>query len=298
MFFPTARLSFTYSMDLINHADCLPFHGQKEYQQLSVFYEQKRRIVWCMLHPTPRPCFTVELLIDLNQAIADVQASGLPVDFWVTGSTTPQIFNLGGDLAAFVKHIRAKNKEPMINYARACVEAVYLHSTGFGLGAISIAMVEGAALGGGLEAALAHNYILAQQDVKLGFPEIAFNLYPGMGAYSYTARKTSPAFAEKLISTGESHTAEWLATQGFVDRTFEPGTAFKSTRSFIDELRPKLNGTRGLLRMRQRVAPVSREELLEITDGWAEAAFNLQEHELAYMERLVLMQNKRLRRTV
>lgn len=42
-------------------------------------------------------------------------------------------------------------------------------------------MVEGSALGGGFEAALAHHFVLSQRDARLGFPEIAFNLFPGMG---------------------------------------------------------------------------------------------------------------------
>ena len=55
-------------------------------------------------------------------------------------------------------------------YARSCIDGVYEIYTGFGTGAISIAMVEGSALGGGFEAALAHHYVLAQKGVKLGFP--------------------------------------------------------------------------------------------------------------------------------
>jgi DSF synthase len=284
-------------MTLSTPSNSAPFQRTNPYEQLSIFYEEKRKIIWCMLHPSPRPCFTTELLRDLNEAISDVKAANIPVDFWVTGSATPNVFNLGGDLASFVHHVRSGDRQPIAQYARACAEAVYLHSTGLGLNAISIAMVEGVALGGGLEAALAHNFIIAQQDVKMGFPEIAFNMYPGMGAYSYVARKTSTALAEELITSGESHTAEWLAERGLVDRTFETNDGFRAVRSFIDELRLKLNGVRGMLRMRHRINPVSLAELLTITDEWAEAVFNLQEHELAYMERLVLMQNKRFRRS-
>jgi len=47
--------------------------------------------------------------------------------------------------------------------------------------AMSIAMIEGTALGGGFEAALAHHFVLAQKGAEFGFPEIAFNLFPGMG---------------------------------------------------------------------------------------------------------------------
>jgi hypothetical protein len=60
-------------------------------------------------------------------------------------------------------------------------------------------------------------------------------------------------------------------------------------------LRPKLNGVRAMLRARQRISPVSYEELIAITDDWVDAAFQLQEKDLAYMERLVLLQSKRAR---
>ncbi|RQP48700.1 enoyl-CoA hydratase, partial [Burkholderia ubonensis] len=166
--------------------------------------------------------------------------------------------------------------------------------TGFGAGAVSIAMVEGSALGGGFEAALAHHYVLAQKGVKLGFPEIAFNLFPGMGGYSLVARKAHRRLAEELIANGEPHVAEWYADHGLVDQTFEAGDAFLATRTFIDVLRPKLNGVRAMLRARQRVFPLSRSELMDITEDWVRAAFTIEPKDLAYMERLVMLQNRRV----
>ncbi len=68
----------------------------------------------------------------------------------------------------------------------------------FDTGAVSIAMVEGSALGGGFEAALAHHFVLAN-NARMGFPEIAFNLFPGMGGYSLVARKAGMRLAEELI---------------------------------------------------------------------------------------------------
>src|SRR3546814_98868 len=156
---------------------------------------------------------------------------GLPIDFWVTGSVVPQIFNVGGDLQLFAQHIRAGKREMLLSYARACIDAVHDAMTGFGTGAISIAMIEGSALGGGFEAALAHHYVLAQSDVRMGFPEIAFNLFPGMGAYSLVARKSHMRLAEELISKGESHNAEWYHDKGLVDGLFEKDEAFKIGRA-------------------------------------------------------------------
>jgi DSF synthase len=154
-------------------------------------------------------------------------------------------------------------------------------------------MVEGTALGGGFEAALAHHFLLAQSDARMGFPEIAFNLFPGMGGYSLVARKAGMRLAEELIGVGESHTAEWHFGKGLVDQLFEPGDAYMATRTFIDTLKPKMNGIRAMLRARQRVLQLSRAELMEITEDWVDAAFTIEEKDLAFMERLVMLQNRR-----
>ena len=280
-------------MDFQNHPDCRIFTEAGHLSQLTAWYEKGRNIMWMMLHGYPRPCFNPELLQDIKKLAAAARKSGLPFDFWVTGSTVPNIYNVGGDLSYFAEHIRAGHKAELQQYAHECVDAVYAAMVGFDVGAISIAMVEGSALGGGFEAALAHEFVIAQKDVKMGFPEIAFNLYPGMGAYSLVTRKANRAIAEELISTGEAHTSEWYKEKGLVDRLFEQGNAYKATRGFIDEMRPKLNGIRAMLRTRRRVLPVGKDELIAITEDWADSAFNLEEKDLAYMERLVTLQNRR-----
>lgn len=280
-------------MPLFNHPKTRRFIEAGNLSQMSAWYEAERNVMWMMLHAHPRPCFNPELLKDISNLTRAARECHLPIDFWVTGSTVPGLYNVGGDLSYFAQHIRSGERAPLMAYARACVDAVYEAMNGFGVGAITIAMIEGTALGGGFEAALAHEYVLAQKDAKLGFPEIAFNLYPGMGAYSLVARKAHMRLAEQLISTGEAHSATWHHEKGLVDRLFEPGEAYKATRTFIDNVRPKLNGIRAMLRTRRRVLPITKTELLDITEDWAESAFRLQEKDLAYMERLVLLQNKR-----
>ncbi|WP_416821517.1 crotonase/enoyl-CoA hydratase family protein, partial [Cronobacter sakazakii] len=209
-----------------------------------------------------------------------------------TGSLVPGMYNTGGDLQFFVDCIRNGRREALRAYARACVDCVHAASRGFDCGAISLAMVEGSALGGGFEAALAHHFVLAQRDVRMGFPEIAFNLFPGMGGYSLVTRRAGMRLAEELIWQGESHTAEWYQPQGLVDLLFEPGQGFVATRTFIDTLKPRLNGVRAMLRARQRVLRLSRNELMEITEDWVDAAFSLEPKDVSYMERLIQLQNR------
>lgn len=279
-------------MNLADHPRCRLFTEAEGLTQITPYYEEERNIMWMMLRAAPRPCFNPELLQDISQLSRAARKSGLPIDFWVTGSTVPQVFNVGGDLSLFVSHIRAGEQDLLLSYARACVDAVYEAMTGFGTGAISIAMVEGTALGGGFEAALAHHYVLAQKSVRMGFPEIAFNLFPGMGAYSLVARKSHMRLAEELISSGESHTAEWYLDKNLVDQVFDQNEGYMAARTFIDVMRPKLNGIRGMIRARQRVLPIDRAELMEITEDWARSAFLLEEKDLMYMERLVMLQNR------
>jgi len=280
-------------MNLHNHHACRPFLEAGNLSQIAAYYEEGRNVMWMMLRAQPRPCFNLDLVHDILGLAQAARESGLPIDFWVTGSLIPNIYNVGGDLDFFADAIRSGKRQALMAYARACVDCVHAAARGFDTGAISIAMVEGTALGGGFEAALAHHLLLAQSDARMGFPEIAFNLFPGMGGYSLVARKAGMRLAEELIGGGESHTAEWHQEKGLVDQLFEPGDAYVATRTFIDTLKPKMNGIRAMLRARQRVLQLPRAELMEITEDWVDAAFMIEEKDLAFMERLVMLQNRR-----
>ncbi|WP_320735520.1 crotonase/enoyl-CoA hydratase family protein [Enterobacter sp. 237C8] len=279
-------------MTVINQPTCTLFTDTERFTQLSGYYEAERHTVWMMLRAQPRPCFNHALIEEIMNFSWLVRQSGIAVDFWVTGSLVPEMYNTGGDLQFFVECIQNGRREALRAYARACVDCVHAASRGFDTGAITLAMVEGSALGGGFEAALAHHFVLAQRDARLGFPEIAFNLFPGMGGYSLVARRSGMKLAEELIYKGESHTAEWYEQHGLVDVLFEPGQSYVSTRTFIDTLRPKLNGVRAMLRARTRVLQLPRSELMDITEDWVDAAFCLEPKDIAYMERLVTLQNR------
>ncbi|HCR1910202.1 crotonase/enoyl-CoA hydratase family protein [Enterobacter kobei] len=279
-------------MTVINQPTCTLFTDTERFTQLSGYYEAERRTVWMMLRAQPRPCFNHALIEEIMNLSWLVRQSGFAVDFWVTGSLVPEMYNVGGDLQFFVECIQNGRREALRAYARACVDCVHAASRGFDTGAITLAMVEGSALGGGFEAALAHHFVLAQRDARLGFPEIAFNLFPGMGGYSLVARRSGMKLAEELIYKGESHTAEWYEQNGLVDVLYEPGQSYVSVRTFIDTLRPKLNGVRAMLRARTRVLQLPRSELMDITEDWVDAAFCLEPKDIAYMERLVMLQNR------
>lgn len=279
-------------MTVINQPGCERFTDAGRFTQLSGYYEEERRTVWMMLSSQPRPCFNHALIEEIMNLGYLVKKLRLDVDFWVTGSLVQGMFNTGGDLSFFVDCLRNGRREALRAYARACVDCVHAAARGFDTGAISLAMVEGSALGGGFEAALAHHFILAQHDARMGFPEIAFNLFPGMGGYSLVARRSGMRLAEELIYKGESHTAEWYHNHGLVDTLFEPGNGYLAARTLIDTFRTRINGIRAMLRARSRVMQLPRAELMDITEDWVDAAFSLEPRDIGYMERLVMLQDR------
>ncbi|PKH26816.1 enoyl-CoA hydratase [Enterobacterales bacterium CwR94] len=279
-------------MTVINQSTCRLFNEAGQTTQLSAYYEEERKTMWMLLRAQPRPSFSHALIEEIMNLSYAAQKSGLAIDFWVTGSLVPSMFNAGGDLRFFVECIENGRREALRAYARSCVDCIHAAARGFDTGAVTVAMVEGSALGGGFEAALAHHFILAQNNARMGFPEIAFNLFPGMGGYSLVARRSGMNLAEQLICSGESHSAEWFKDRGLVDNVFEPGDAYLATRTFIDTLKPKLNGVRAMLKARQRVLQLSRAELMDITEDWVDYAFTLEPKDLAYMSRLVAAQNR------
>ena len=99
------------------------------------------------------------------------------------------VFNLGGDLALFREAIARHDRETLVAYGRNCVDNLYPWSRNCDLPLTTISLVQGEALGGGFECALSASVLIAEESSRMGFPEILFNLFPGMGAYSFLTRK-------------------------------------------------------------------------------------------------------------
>ncbi len=71
---------------------------------------------------------------------------------------------------------------------------------------LTIGLVEGTALGGGFEALLSFDYIVAERGASFGLPEVMFGLFPGMGAHAFLSRKLGAAMADRLIVSNQTYT--------------------------------------------------------------------------------------------
>jgi len=85
-----------------------------------------------------------------------------------------------------------------------------------------IAAVNGFALGGGLELALACDFIYASAKAKLGFPEVTLGIMPGFGGTQNLPRRIGSAKANELIFTGRIIDAAQAQTWGIVNHVFAP----------------------------------------------------------------------------
>jgi len=85
-----------------------------------------------------------------------------------------------------------------------------------------IAAVNGAAMGGGFEMALACDFIWAAEAARFGLPEVKLGIMPGLGGTQILARTVGPAKAIELLTTGKALTAAEAQGFGFVTRVL-PG---------------------------------------------------------------------------
>ncbi len=86
----------------------------------------------------------------------------------------------------------------------------------------TIAAVNGFALGGGCELALACDFIFASREAKIGQPETKLGLIPGFGGTSRLVRRVGLAWAKQLVLVGDPIDAEEALRIGLVNRVFEP----------------------------------------------------------------------------
>ncbi|GIX21723.1 MAG: enoyl-CoA hydratase [Gammaproteobacteria bacterium] len=270
-----------------------------EYSQLDLYYEAELRLHWCRLHPKPQPCFNPTILAELNRlhaALKDLNGEGAspdaPVRFQVLASSLPGVFNLGGDLRLFKRLIEAGDRATLRRYAYACIEAIHHSVTLHHHGITQIALVQGDALGGGFEGALSAQVLIAERSSKLGLPEVLFNLFPGMGAYSLLSRRIGPAAAERMILSGRLYGAEELYEMGVVDVLAEDGQGELAVYDYVQKENRNRNAIQALRRVRDRCQPVTWEELRDIVEIWVEAALKLTDRDLRMMERLVGRQSR------
>jgi DSF synthase len=265
----------------------------EHFSELDLDYDKENRILWQFMAPHNRPSFTTDLVCEMTEALNIAEIMFKSIDFLVLASRIPGIFNLGGDLRLFESVIKNKDEDSLRKYAHACAIGQHRRAIGLGLPICTIALIQGDAMGGGFEAALAHDVIIAERGVKFGFPEIRFNMLPGMGAFSFLTRRIGPIDTERIISSGKTYSAEEMQQIGLVDRLVEEGDGIDAVRMYTREFRSSRCARLAMLKARKIVSPISLMELISIADLWVETALKLGPIDLRKMHRIWKAQDRK-----
>jgi DSF synthase len=268
--------------------------------QLSAHFDKDTRALWSRWTADPRPCFNPSLLADIRayydfiaqtRGVLQLNGEEHPLEYVVLASGMPGMFNLGGDLELFKQLIGSQDRAGLLRYGRACIDVLYRNYIAHELPVTTVSLVQGECLGGGFEAALSSDVIVAEKGARFGFPEILFNLFPGMGSYSFLDRKIGQKGAEEVIGSGKVYSAEEMRTLGVVDVVAEDGQGEAALAAFIKRRSRSRNGLQALAATRRRVHSITFEELLDVVQIWVDAALRINLRDLKLMQRLVSRQN-------
>ncbi|MBW6505103.1 crotonase/enoyl-CoA hydratase family protein [bacterium] len=269
------------------------------YRHVSTRYDERNGVLWCIMDPKGRPCFSLELLeelraveMDLEWYAANSRSADLPLRYFVFASSSPGVFNYGGDLEWFIRCVKARDIVGLRRYARLCIDVLHSYFMHFNLPVTTISLVQGDALGGGFEAALGGDVIIAEKSAQFGFPEILFNLFPGMGAYSFLSRRIGMTRTERMILSGKTFRAEELLEDGVLDIVAEDGKGENALYDFIGKQSRKKNVYESLFRVRRSVFPVHHEQMMEISEIWVDTAMRIGPRDIRLMERLIKAQER------
>lgn len=137
-------------------------------------------------------------------------------------SATPRAFCAGADLAWLGAAEDDAARAGRAALGHATMDAIAACPT------LVIAAVEGLALGGGCELALACDLRIASTTAKFGQPEVALGLFPGWGGTQRLTRLVGPAVATEMILSGATIDAERALSVGLASRVEDAGQALEA----------------------------------------------------------------------
>ncbi|HUI38913.1 MAG TPA: enoyl-CoA hydratase-related protein [Thermoplasmata archaeon] len=197
---------FPVSRELVERAA----RGEATWPIRSVRVERKGPVAWVLLdRPEVLNSLNSAVLQDLDHAFRELDADA-SVRCVVLSGASP-VFAAGADIGEMERKDLAEGRAFGFVGQAVCKRIEEFRTP-------VIALVEGYALGGGLEIALAADFILAVEGARLGLPEASVGIHPGFGGASRLTRLIGPARTKLLVYTAEPVSAEEAERLGFVAR--------------------------------------------------------------------------------
>ncbi|CAN5888710.1 hypothetical protein BH11PSE8_BH11PSE8_32990 [soil metagenome] len=262
----------------------------RRYKYLRLEWNEELARLRVRTYVKPIQCYSLAGLAEMQRVLDDISAHPGLVRHLVLTSDVTGVFNFGGDLTLFVLLVRAQDLDSLKLYGRRCIDLVWWLENAARHGVHTTVMVQGDTLGGGLESVLPFHKVIFERSAQAGFPEVLFNLFPGMGAWNLTIRKAGFAIANEMILSGRLYTADQLFRRSLVDLVVDDGEGEAAIDEVVRTVDPRLRGTLAALQAQRMAAPITYETLLETVEHWSETAMGLTTRDLRLMERLARAQ--------
>ena len=179
----------------------------------------------------PANAYVLEFHEQFNTAVERADADDA-TRIVIVGSAVPKFFCAGADVKAFASNTTDDNKK-MVDAARMVLARIEASNK------IFIALIEGHALGGGLEIAMACDIRFAvDEDYKLGVPETRLGLLPGNGGSQRLPRIVGASNALLLLASGESIGPGEAARRGWVNRVYASSDAIEEFAAAVASSAP------------------------------------------------------------
>ncbi|MFZ5448472.1 MAG: enoyl-CoA hydratase/isomerase family protein [Thermodesulfobacteriota bacterium] len=197
----------------------------------TILYDQKAGIVTITFNrPDKLNALNQEMLSEFKAALERVRQDPEIRVLLLTG--TGRAFIAGADISQFLKFGPLEARQ----------FSASAHEIGFTLETLEIpviACVNGFALGGGLEVAMACDFIYAADTARLGQPEMNLGIIPGFGGTQRLSRLVGKGVAKEMVLTGRMMDAQEAKTLGLVAQVFPADTFMAECRKIALALAAK-----------------------------------------------------------
>jgi enoyl-CoA hydratase len=193
-----------------------------EYQDL--IYESKDKVAYLTLNrPHMRNAFNMNLKHELEDAVSQIEKDETIWGVIITGNG--KAFSSGTDISEFPSSVEQARK--ITAYSQGLFNKVE------NLGKPVIAAINGFALGGGLELALACDIRIAAESAKLGFPEVKISAIPCYGGTQRLTRLVGAGRAKEIIFTGAMLSASEALAIGLVNHVVLVGKEIEKAEAIM-----------------------------------------------------------------
>ena len=178
--------------------------------------------------PAKGNALSLDLLTDLKAALQKI-TTDKSVRFLVITGSGDHAFSDGSDVG-LVENFSAKEVEEYIRLGQLVLNIIYRADI------ISVAAINGSALGSGLELALSCDIRLAADGAQLGFPEVAMGLIPFFGGTQRLPRMVGLGLTFEMILSGRILSAKDAAEIRLVNHCYKAAELPSKTASMIELL--------------------------------------------------------------